>query len=36
MFIGQHVRQFVQPEVFRFLFFLLMLGLGVHLAFIHG
>jgi uncharacterized membrane protein YfcA len=34
MFIGQYIRKFVQPEVFRFLFFVLMLGLGIHLAFI--
>ena len=35
MLIGQHVRTLVSPEVFRFLFFLLMLALGVHLAFVH-
>jgi uncharacterized membrane protein YfcA len=35
MFIGQYVRKFVHPEVFRFMFFLLMLSLGVHLAFFH-
>ena len=34
VFIGQYIRKFVQPEVFRFLFFVLMLGLGIHLAFI--
>jgi len=33
MFIGQYIRKLVQPEVFRFLFFVLMLGLGIHLAF---
>jgi uncharacterized membrane protein YfcA len=35
MFLGQYVRKFIQPEVFRFLFFTGMLVLGVHLAFIH-
>jgi uncharacterized membrane protein YfcA len=35
MFLGQHVRQFLRPDVFRFLFFLGMLALGVHLALIH-
>jgi uncharacterized protein len=34
MFIGQYLRQFIQPAVFRFLFFTGMLVLGVHLAFI--
>ena len=34
MFLGQYVRKFIQPEVFRFLFFTGMLVLGVHLAFI--
>jgi uncharacterized membrane protein YfcA len=34
MFLGQYVRKFVQPEVFRFLFFTGMLVLGVNLAFI--
>ena len=34
MIIGQLVREHVPPEVFRFLFFVLMLVLGVHLAFI--
>jgi uncharacterized membrane protein YfcA len=35
MFIGQYIRRFVQPDVFRLLFFVAMLGLGVHLTFIH-
>jgi uncharacterized membrane protein YfcA len=35
MILGQHVRQFLRPDVFRFLFFLGMLALGVHLAIIH-
>ena len=35
MFLGQYVRKFVHPELFRFLFFTGMLVLGVHLAFIH-
>src|SRR3954453_22477422 len=35
MFLGQYVRKFLQPEIFRFLFFTGMLVLGVHLAFIH-
>ena len=35
MFLGQYVRKFIQPEVFRFLFFTGMLVLGVHLAFVH-
>ena len=35
MFLGQYVRRFVQPDVFRLLFFVAMLGLGVHLTFIH-
>ena len=34
MFVGQYVRKFIQPAVFRFLFFTGMLVLGVHLAFI--
>jgi uncharacterized membrane protein YfcA len=34
MFLGQYVRKFIHPEVFRFLFFTGMLVLGVHLAFI--
>lgn len=34
MIIGQLAREHVPPEVFRFLFFVLMLGLGIHLAFI--
>jgi uncharacterized protein len=34
MFLGQFVRKFIQPEIFRFLFFTGMLVLGVHLAFI--
>lgn len=36
MMIGQRVRKFIRPEVFRFLFFLAMLLLGIHLAFIHS
>ena len=35
MFVGQYLRRFVQPDVFRLLFFSAMLVLGVHLAFIH-
>jgi uncharacterized membrane protein YfcA len=35
MFLGQHIRQFMNPAVFRILFFAGMLVLGVHLAFIH-
>jgi uncharacterized protein len=35
MFLGQYVRKFIRPEIFRFLFFTGMLVLGVHLAFIH-
>ena len=35
MFLGQYLRKFIHPEVFRFLFFTGMLVLGVHLAFIH-
>jgi uncharacterized membrane protein YfcA len=35
MFFGQYLRRFVQPDVFRLLFFSAMLVLGVHLAFIH-
>jgi uncharacterized membrane protein YfcA len=34
MFGGQYVRNLFQPEVFRFLFFLGMLVLGINLAFI--
>jgi uncharacterized membrane protein YfcA len=34
MFLGQYVRRFIQPEIFRFLFFTGMLVLGAHLAFI--
>jgi hypothetical protein len=34
MFLGQYVRQFVNPELFRFLFFTGMLVLGVNLAFV--
>ncbi len=33
MFLGQYVRRFVHPELFRFLFFAGMLVLGVNLAF---
>ena len=33
MFLGQYIRRFVRPEVFRFLFFAGMLVLGVNLAF---
>lgn len=35
MFLGQYVRKLLQPDVFRILFFLGMLALGVHLTFIH-
>jgi uncharacterized membrane protein YfcA len=35
MFLGQYARNFMRPEVFRFLFFLGMLALGTHLAFFH-
>jgi hypothetical protein len=35
MFLGQYARKFVQPEMFRVLFFAAMLALGVSLAFIH-
>jgi hypothetical protein len=35
MFFGQYVRKLIHPDVFRVLFFLGMLALGVHLAFIH-
>jgi uncharacterized membrane protein YfcA len=35
MAMGNAVRKLVHPEVFRFLFFLGMLALGTHLAFIH-
>jgi uncharacterized protein len=35
MFLGQYVRGFAQPGLFRFLFFCGMLVLGIHLAFIH-
>jgi uncharacterized membrane protein YfcA len=35
MAVGQYIRKFVHPEVFRFLFFVGMLALGAHLAFIH-
>ena len=34
MFLGQYVRKFIHPAIFRFLFFTGMLVLGVHLAFI--
>lgn len=34
MLIGQYVRGMLRPEVFRFLFFVLMLILGAHLAFL--
>jgi uncharacterized membrane protein YfcA len=34
MFLGQYVRRFIQPVIFRFLFFTGMLVLGAHLAFI--
>ncbi len=34
MFLGQYVRRFIPPEVFRVLFFTGMLVLGIHLAFI--
>jgi hypothetical protein len=36
MFLGQYVRRFIDPAVFRLLFFGGMLLLGIHLAFIHG
>jgi uncharacterized protein len=35
MFLGQYLRRFIRPEVFRVLFFAGMLVLGVSLAFIH-
>jgi uncharacterized membrane protein YfcA len=35
MAFGQWVRKFVHPEIFRFLFFVGMLALGAHLAFMH-
>jgi uncharacterized membrane protein YfcA len=35
MFAGQYARTFIHPEIFRVLFFVGMLALGVHLAFIH-
>jgi uncharacterized membrane protein YfcA len=35
MAAGQWVRRFVHPDVFRFLFFVAMLVLGAHLAFLH-
>jgi hypothetical protein len=35
MFFGQYVRQLLRPDVFRLIFFLGMLALGVHLALIH-
>jgi uncharacterized membrane protein YfcA len=35
LFIGQFVRKLMRPDVFRVLFFLLMLLLGGHLAFVH-
>jgi hypothetical protein len=35
MFLGQYVREYIHPEMFRFLFFSGMLVLGVHLAFFH-
>lgn len=35
MFLGQYVRKWVHPNVFRFIFFIGMLVLGVQLAFIH-
>ena len=35
MFLGQYARKFMRAEVFRFLFFLGMVALGVHLAFFH-
>ena len=34
MFVGQYVRKFIHPEVFRFMFFLGMLVLGAYLAFL--
>jgi uncharacterized membrane protein YfcA len=35
MIVGQSIRGFIRPDVFRFLFFLGMLALGIHLAFVH-
>jgi hypothetical protein len=35
MFLGQYIRKFIRPGVFRFLFFAGMLALGLYLAFIH-
>jgi uncharacterized membrane protein YfcA len=35
MFIGQHVRTLLHPNIFRMLFFSAMLLLGIDLAFIH-
>jgi uncharacterized protein len=35
MLLGQYVRKLARPEVFRLLFFIGMLALGGHLAFIH-
>jgi uncharacterized membrane protein YfcA len=35
MFLGQHVRKRLHPEIFRSAFFLGMLVLGVHLTFFH-
>lgn len=34
MFLGQYIRKFIHPEIFRFLFFTGMLVLGIHLALI--
>ena len=34
MFLGQYVRGFIHPEIFRLLFFTGILVLGVYLAFI--
>jgi uncharacterized membrane protein YfcA len=34
MLIGQHVRRYMEPELFRFLFFLAMTLLGALLAFL--
>src|SRR6185503_13513225 len=36
MFLGQYVRRFIHPDIFRVLFFTGMLLLGFNLAFIHG
>ena len=35
MFLGQHARSTIRPEIFRLLFFSGMLALGLHFAVIH-